>query len=62
MAPEYVARFWEPCFPNELARRFVVADELESNVIELEGERLMVIPLGSPTARAQRACTYLDLN
>jgi len=45
-APEVVAAFWEPRFPNQLPRRLVVADELRSNVIELEGETLNVIPLG----------------
>jgi glyoxylase-like metal-dependent hydrolase (beta-lactamase superfamily II) len=44
-APEYVARFWESRFPNQLPKRFVVAQELRSNVIELEGEKLFVVPL-----------------
>jgi glyoxylase-like metal-dependent hydrolase (beta-lactamase superfamily II) len=45
-APQYVASFWESRFPNPLPTRLVVAEELSTDVIELEGERLMVIPLG----------------
>ena len=40
-APEVVAAFWEPRFPNQLPSRLVVADELSTNVIELEGDKLM---------------------
>jgi len=45
-SPEFVAKFWESRFPNQLPKRLVVAHELSTNVIELEGERLMVMPLG----------------
>lgn len=44
-APEYVAKFWESRFPNQLPKRLIVAQELSSNVIELEGEDLFVVPL-----------------
>lgn len=44
-APEYVAKFWESRFPNQLPKRLVVAQELRTNVIELEGENLFVVPL-----------------
>ena len=44
-APEFVAKFWESRFPNQLPKRLVVAQELSTNVIELEGERLIVILL-----------------
>lgn len=44
-APEYVAKFWESRFPNQLPRRLVVAQELRTNVIELEGAKLFVVPL-----------------
>lgn len=44
-APEYVAKFWESRFPNLLPRRLVVAQELGTNIIELEGENLFVVPL-----------------
>jgi glyoxylase-like metal-dependent hydrolase (beta-lactamase superfamily II) len=44
-APEYVAKFWESRFPNQLPKRLVVAQELSTNVIELEDENLFVVPL-----------------
>lgn len=44
-APEYVAKFWESRFPNQLPKRLVVAEELGTNVIELEGANLFVVPL-----------------
>lgn len=44
-APEYVAKFWESRFPNQLPKRLVVAEELRANVIELEGENLFIVPL-----------------
>ena len=44
-APDYVAKFWESRFPNQLPKRLVVAQELTTNVVELEGESLVVVPL-----------------
>jgi glyoxylase-like metal-dependent hydrolase (beta-lactamase superfamily II) len=57
-APEHVAAFWEPRFPKQLPRRLVVAEELRSNVIELEGERLIVVPLGF-TDSAGTTCLHV---
>ena len=45
VSPEYVAKFWESRFPNQLPKRLVVADELDSNVIDFEGQQLVVAPL-----------------
>ena len=45
VSAEYVAKFWESHFPNQLPKRLVIADELESNVIDCEGEQLAVVPL-----------------
>ena len=45
VAPEYVAKFWESRFPNQLPKRLVIAEELRTNVLELEGENLFVVPL-----------------
>ena len=45
VSPEYLAKFWESRFPNQLPKRLVVADELKTNVLELEGESLLVVPL-----------------
>ena len=46
LSPDIVAKFWEPRFPNQLPKPLVVAQELGTNVIELEGEKLIVTPLG----------------
>lgn len=44
-APGYLAKFWESRFPTQLPRRLVIAEELSTNAIELEGEDLFVVPL-----------------
>ena len=45
ISPEYVAKFWESRFPNQLPKRLVVADELKTDVINCEREQLIVVPL-----------------
>ena len=45
VSPDYVAKFWESRFPNQLPKRLVIAEELRTNVLELEGESLLVVPL-----------------
>jgi glyoxylase-like metal-dependent hydrolase (beta-lactamase superfamily II) len=45
VSPNYVAQFWEPRFPNQLPKRLAVAEELRSDVLELEGESLLVVSL-----------------
>jgi glyoxylase-like metal-dependent hydrolase (beta-lactamase superfamily II) len=45
VSPEYVAKFWESRFPNQLPKRLVIAEELRTNVFELEGESLWAVPL-----------------
>jgi glyoxylase-like metal-dependent hydrolase (beta-lactamase superfamily II) len=57
-SPEFVAKFWESRFPNQLPKRLVVAQELTTNVIELEGEKLMVMPLGF-TDTAGTTCLHV---
>ncbi len=57
-ALEFVAKFWESRFPNQLPKRLVVAQELKTNMIELEGERLMVMPLGF-TDTAGTTCLHV---
>ncbi len=46
LAPEFFEKFWESRFPGQLPARRIVAEELGSNDLELEGERLAVVPLG----------------
>jgi glyoxylase-like metal-dependent hydrolase (beta-lactamase superfamily II) len=45
VSPEYVTKFWESRFPNQLPKRLAIAEELTTNVLELEGESLVVVPL-----------------
>lgn len=57
-SPEFVAKFWESRFPHQLPKHLVVAEELRTNLIELEGERLVVIPLGF-TDTAGTTCLHV---
>lgn len=45
VSPGYVAKFWESRFPKQLPKWLVVAEELKTNVIDCEGEQLVVVPL-----------------
>jgi glyoxylase-like metal-dependent hydrolase (beta-lactamase superfamily II) len=45
VSPDYVAKFWESRFPNQLPKRLVIADELKTDVIDCEGEQLVIVPL-----------------
>lgn len=58
VSPEYVAKFWESRFPNRLPKRLVIADDLESNVIDCEGEQLIVVPLNF-TDTAGTTCLHV---
>ena len=41
-----VRAYWEPRFPGQIDSTLVIADDLVEGVIELEGEQLVVVPLG----------------
>ena len=43
---EYLAKFWAPRYPGQLPANPMVADELKSKVIQLEGHELAPIELG----------------
>jgi glyoxylase-like metal-dependent hydrolase (beta-lactamase superfamily II) len=58
LSPDVVASFWEPRFPNQLPKRLVAAQELTTDVIELEGEQLVVTPLGF-TDSAGTTCLHV---
>jgi glyoxylase-like metal-dependent hydrolase (beta-lactamase superfamily II) len=45
-SPDVVANFWSARFPGQIPDRLVIADELEGNVIELEGHDLVVVEVG----------------
>jgi len=57
-SPEFVAKFWESRFPNQLAKRLVLAEKLRTDGIELEDERLIVMPLGF-TDTAGTTCLHV---
>jgi len=44
-SPDVVANFWSARFPDQIPER-LIADELEGNVIDLEGHDLVVVELG----------------
>jgi glyoxylase-like metal-dependent hydrolase (beta-lactamase superfamily II) len=45
-SPEYVATFWKPRYPTQIPERLVIAEELEGNVIDLEGHELVAVEVG----------------
>jgi glyoxylase-like metal-dependent hydrolase (beta-lactamase superfamily II) len=45
-SPEVLADTWERAFPGQIPSDLVIADELEDDVIDLEGEELRVMDLG----------------
>src|SRR5258708_13286715 len=45
-SPEFVASFWNARFPGQIPERLVIAEELERNVIDLEGHDLVAIEVG----------------
>jgi glyoxylase-like metal-dependent hydrolase (beta-lactamase superfamily II) len=45
-SPEYVANFWKARYPGQLPKRLVIAEELKENVIDLEGNDLVVVEVG----------------
>jgi hypothetical protein len=45
-SPQFLASFWNPRFPSQIADRLVIAEELAGNVIDLEGHDLVAVPLG----------------
>jgi len=59
-SPEFVAKFWESRFPHQLPKHLVVAEELRTNLFELEGERLVVIPLGFTAIRERTQAEWDD--
>jgi len=46
MSPEFVARFWNARYPGQIPEHLVLAQELQGNVIDLEGHELVVVEAG----------------
>src|SRR6185436_1899917 len=45
-SPESLDTFWKRRFPDQIASRLAIAEELTGNVIDLEGHELVSVPLG----------------
>jgi glyoxylase-like metal-dependent hydrolase (beta-lactamase superfamily II) len=45
-SPEYVANFWKARYPGQIPERLEIAEELKGNVIDLEGNDLVVVEVG----------------
>ncbi len=45
-SPQSLASFWNPRFPGQISDHLVIAEEVIENVIDLEGQDLVIVPLG----------------
>ena len=45
-SPDVLATSWSARFPGQISGQLVIADELEENVIDLEGHELLVVEVG----------------
>ena len=45
-SPQFLASFWDARFPGQISGHPVIAEELNGNVIDLEGNDLVAVPLG----------------
>jgi glyoxylase-like metal-dependent hydrolase (beta-lactamase superfamily II) len=45
-SPQFLASFWNARFPGQISGPLVIAEELKGNVIDLEGNDLVAVPLG----------------
>jgi glyoxylase-like metal-dependent hydrolase (beta-lactamase superfamily II) len=45
-SPEALDGAWKPGFPGQIPNRLVIAEELEGNLIDLEGNELVAVELG----------------
>jgi glyoxylase-like metal-dependent hydrolase (beta-lactamase superfamily II) len=57
-SPESLATFWNPRFPGQISSRLAIAEELTGNVINLEGQELLSVPLGF-TDTASTTCLHV---
>ncbi len=57
-SPDYVANFWNVRYPGQIPERLVIAEELKTNVIELEGRELIAVELGH-TDTDRTTCLYI---
>jgi glyoxylase-like metal-dependent hydrolase (beta-lactamase superfamily II) len=45
-SPEVLEKVWKVSFPGQIPERLLIAEELKGNVIDLEGDELVVVELG----------------
>jgi len=57
-SPESLATFWNPRFPGQISSQLAIAEELTGNVIHLEGQDLVSVPLGF-TDTAGTTCLHV---
>jgi glyoxylase-like metal-dependent hydrolase (beta-lactamase superfamily II) len=57
-SPESLATFWNPRFPGQISSQLAIAEELTGNVINLEGQDLVSVPLGF-TDTASTTCLHV---
>jgi glyoxylase-like metal-dependent hydrolase (beta-lactamase superfamily II) len=57
-SPESLGTFWNPRFPGQISSQLAIAEELNGNVINLEGHDLVSVPLGF-TDTAGTTCLHV---
>ena len=57
-SPETLATYWSPRFPGQISTQLAIAEELTGNVIDLEGQELVSVPLGF-TDTASTTCLHV---
>jgi glyoxylase-like metal-dependent hydrolase (beta-lactamase superfamily II) len=57
-SPEFLERFWKAGFPSQIPDRLVIAEELNGNLIDLEGHDLVAVELGH-TDTDYTTCLYV---
>ena len=57
-SPESLATYWNPRFPDQISSQLAIAEELTGNVIDLEGQDLVSVPLGF-TDTAGTTCLHV---
>ena len=45
-SPDFVSNFWKARYPGQIPEHLVIAEELQGNVIQLEGRDLVVVEVG----------------
>src|SRR5712675_1039534 len=57
-SPESLATYWNPRFPGQISSHLAIAEELSGNIINLEGQDLVSVPLGF-TDTAGTTCLHV---